>query len=159
MREKHCSCSLPCHFSGRFIYKSLQLLLPSSSHFQYLPEIRCLCFLNLFWQPYYATIRALTEIDLTLNTSRESARPGKQALRSARRPACLHCNYPDCSFAMVDTSAHRGFTMEKTNKDAHLCPTNECNPLSPIIMFVMISSTREAKPASHRPQQVRSSYL
>lgn len=43
---------------------------------------------------------------------------------------------------MVVTRTHKGLTMEKTNRGAHLCPTMDSKPWSHIL-FVMISHTRE----------------
>lgn len=83
---------------------------------------------------------ALTEIDQTHPGSQRA--PDSKALCSAWRPVCLRCNYPDCSSAMVDTSTHGGFTMENTNKDAHLCPAIDSKPSSLLVMSVMISRTR-----------------
>lgn len=49
---------------------------------------------------------------------------------------------------MVDTSTRGGFTMEQTNKDAHLCPTVYSKPAGPIVL-VTISQTRETSPTGH----------
>lgn len=54
----------------------------------------------------------------------------------------LRSNYADCHSTMVDARTHKGLTMEKTNRDAHLCPTMDSKPWSHIL-FVMISHTRE----------------
>lgn len=37
----------------------------------------------------------------------------------------LRSNYTDCHSTMVDTRTHKGLTMEKTNRDARLCPTTD----------------------------------
>lgn len=54
----------------------------------------------------------------------------------------LRSNYADCHSTTVDTRTHKGLTMEKTNRDAHLCPTMDSKPWSHILC-VMISHTGE----------------
>lgn len=56
----------------------------------------------------------------------------------------LRCNYPDCRSTMGDTGRHKGLTMEKANRDAHLCSTIDSKPWS-LVLFVMISHTWENK--------------
>lgn len=109
-----------------------------------LPGISCLCFLNdACNKPHYTTrSQELRLIRLWAHPESQWA-PESKTLCSAWHPVCLHCNYPGCSSAMVDTRTHRGFTMEKTNKDAHLCQTMDSKPSSPIVLFVMISWTIE----------------
>lgn len=84
--------------------------------------------------------------------------PENKTLCSAWRPVCLHCNYTDCSSAMVDASTHKGFTMERTNRDAHLCPTMNSKPSSQIVLFVMISWTRETSQTGHNKLNHHSSW-
>lgn len=117
-----------------------------------------LCWLKLaawaFWMMLVTTSlheqKSRTEIDQALSTSHPVSQwaPESKTLCSARRPVCLHCNYPGCSGAMVDTSTRGGFTMEQTNKDAHLCPTVYSKPAGPIVL-VTISQTRETSPTGH----------
>lgn len=69
--------------------------------------------------------------------------PESKTLCSAWCIVCLPCNYTDSSAATVDTSTRKGFTMERTNRDAHLCTTMDSKPSSLVLLFVMIGWTRE----------------
>lgn len=57
----------------------------------------------------------------------------------------LRCNYPDCRSTVGDAGTHKGLTMEKANRDAHLCSTMDSKPWS-LVLFAMNSHTWEDKP-------------
>ena len=160
-------CLPPTSYAAHWSEMGFAVLVPGLSaklhHLCFAPlhfsnSSPALCWLKLaawvFWMMLVTTSlheqKSRTEIDQTLSTSHPASQwaPESKTLCSARRPVCLHCNYPGCSGAMVDTSTRGGFTMAQTNKDAHLCPTVYSKPSGPIVL-VTISQTREMSPTGH----------
>lgn len=107
-----------------------------------LSEISRLCFVKDAYDipitPLEVKMWASAEIDQSLSTSGESMSPIKQDTLFGLAPSLFALWLPilyRCHGRHKRT--HGGFTMEKTNKDAHLCPTMDSKPSSPIVIFII----------------------
>ncbi len=110
LTKLHNSCFIPLRFSNTS--------LPSAWNELSVFSEWCL------WQPHYTTrSQELRLIRLWAHPKSQWA-PESKTLCSAWRPVCLHCNYLDCTTAMVDkTHKHTQGIHHGENKQ-------RCTPLS-----------------------------
>lgn len=122
------------------LFRLFNFPIPAGS----LSEMSLLCFLN---DACDILVRARSqEWDLIRLWTHQGSQwaPENKALCSDRRPVCLRSNYTDCSSAM-DTSTHRGFTMEETNRWTPLLNKSSGH----IVLFVMLSWPSEISQTGH----------